>query len=90
MLKRLDITKIKTVEDLNSVNFSEYVDKHFLMWVRYIVFPIKTESLNRICELSTKEGSKVTLGWSMGELYYKTLAIPQIKKLKQMTFPNMS
>lgn len=84
--KRLDITKIRTVEDLNSTDFSKYADERFASWVRYIVLPVKTESLNKICKLSTEEGAKINLGWSMGELYYKKRALPQVKILKQTTF----
>jgi len=68
--ERLDITKIKTVDDLNSVNFSKYADKQYESWVRHIVLPVTTKALNEICDLSTKEGSMVNLGWSMGEIFY--------------------
>lgn len=84
----LDITKIKIVEALNSIDFSKYVDKRFKNWVRYIVSPVSTKALNEICELSTKEGSMVTLGWTMGELYYKKNVLPQPKKFKQTTLPD--
>lgn len=87
--KRLDISKVKTVEELNSINFGEYADKQYKSWIRFIVFPITTKALNEICKLSTKEGSMVNLGWSMGDLYYKKRVLPQIKPLKQMTLPTM-
>lgn len=82
----LNIAKIQTIEDLNSVDFSKYTDTNFLSWVRYTMLPIKTESLNKICKLSTEEGSKIRLSWLMGELFYKKRALPQIKILKQTTF----
>ena len=84
--ERLNVAKIQTIEDLNSVDFNKYTDTNFLSWVRYIVLPIKTKSLNKICKLSTEEGSKVRLSWLMGELYYKKRALPQIKVLRQTTF----
>lgn len=85
--KRLDITKIKTVEELNSIDFSKYADKRYLSWVRHIVSPVTSKALNEICDLSTKVGSMVDLGWSMGELHYRDKVLPQIKPLKQMALP---
>lgn len=84
-LQKLDITKIQTIKDLNSTNFSKYVDKPHSSWVRYINMPVSTKDLDRVCDLSEKVGSKVTLGWSMGDLYYKMRALPQVKVLKQST-----
>lgn len=85
--ERLDITKIKTVEELNSIDFSKYADKRHPSWARYIVSPVTSKALNEICDLSTKEGSMVDLGWTMGELHYRDKVLPQIKPLKQMTLP---
>ena len=85
--KRLDITKIKTVEELNSIDFSKYADKRSQSWVRYIVSPVTSKALNEICDLSEKEGATVKLGWTMGELYYNNRSLPQIKPLKQMPLP---
>lgn len=84
----LDITKVKTVEDLNSVDFNKYADKRFSEWVRHINYPVKQKDLYRVCDLSTKTGSKVILGWSMGELFYKVRILPSIKPLKQMLLFN--
>lgn len=84
----LDITRIQTVKDLNSVDFSKYVSQQHLSWVRHITSPISSKELDRICDLSEKSGSKIQLGWLMGELYYKTRALPQIKMLKQMPLFN--
>lgn len=85
--ERLDITKIKTVEELNSIDFSKYADKRYQSWVRYIVSPVTSMALNDICNLSEKEGATVDLGWTMGELYYNNRALPQIKPFKQMVLP---
>lgn len=84
----LDITKIRTVEDLNSIDFNKYTNDGDLSWVRHINDPVMQSDLSRICDLSTKVGSKVTLGWSMGELFYKIRALPQIKALKQVPLFN--
>lgn len=84
----LDITKIQTVEDLNSVDFSKYVNQQYLSWVRHITDPISSKELDRICDLSRKVESKIRLSWSMGELYYSVRALPQIKILKQMPLFN--
>jgi len=84
MQKVLDITKIQTVEDLNSVNFDEYTDtEQHPSWVRYINDPVSQKDLDRICDLSEEVGSNVQLGCSMGELYYKVRPLPQIKVLEQ-------
>ena len=80
----LDITKIQTLEDLNSTDFKKYSCGQFESWVRYINDPVAQDDLDRICELAHEEGSKVKLGWSMGELYYKKRALPQIKKVEQI------
>ena len=87
--KCLDITKIKTVKELNSIDFSKYVDKQSSPWVKYVKSPVPSKALDAICNLSTKEGSMVTLGWSMGDLFYKELFLPQTRPLKQMTLPTM-
>ena len=83
----LDITKTQTLEDLNLIDFEKYSEDKFKSWVRYINDPTAQDDLNRICKLSQKEGSKVKLGWSMGELYYKERALPQVKKMEQTALP---
>ena len=86
----LDITKIRTVEDLNAIDFSKYVDKQFPILVKHIIYPNTSEQLNKICKLSNEVGSKVWLRWSInncwltGDLYYRIRALPQIKALRQM------
>ncbi len=70
----LDITKLQTVEDLNSTDFSKYADGTFPSWVRHINDPVAQEDLDRICKLTHQEGSKVKLSWHWGELYYKVRA----------------
>ena len=84
----LDITKIQTVEDLNAIDFSKYVNQQHLSWVKHITNPISSKDLDRICNLSEGVGSKVTLGWTMGELFYKARPLPQVKVLKQMSLFN--
>ena len=79
----LDITKIRTVEDLNSVDFSKYADDRFLTWVRHINSPVTSNDLDRVSDLSEEVGAKVILGWTLGELYYKVRALPQIKRFSQ-------
>lgn len=66
----LDITKIRTVEDINSTDFSKYADTKHLVWVRCINTPVSSGDLSRICALSRQPGSKIKLNWSMGELFY--------------------
>ncbi len=83
----LDITKIQTLEDLNSTDFKKYACNQFKSWVRYINDPVAQNDLDRICELAHEEGSKIKLGWSMGELYYKERALPQVKKMEQAILP---
>ena len=85
--ERLDITKVKTVEELNSIDFSKYADKRFKSWVRHIVYPVSSEALDEICALSAKEGSMLYFCWAMGDLYYKNKVLPEIKPFKQMTLP---
>ena len=68
--ERLDITEIKTIEDINSTDFSKYVDRQESSWVRYLVYPVASKVLDSLCKLSAEEGSMVDLGWSMGDLYY--------------------
>lgn len=82
--KILDITKIRTIEDLNSTKFSEYIDSKHKSWVRHINNPVAQDDLNRVCNLSDEVGAKINLGWSMGELFYNVRALPQIKALKQV------
>ncbi len=89
MTKLLDISNLKTVEDLNSTDFSKYACKEFKNYVRHINNPVAQDDLERICDLAHQEGSKVKLNWRMGELYYKVRALPQIKKLRQEVLPNM-
>lgn len=86
--ERLDVTKIDTVEKLNSTDFSKYIDKHDESWIRYIIFPVSTVALNKICELSTQEGSMFNLGWTMGDLFYKKKALPNTRPFKQRMLPN--
>lgn len=80
----LDITKIQTLEDLNSTDFKKYECDQHEAWVRHINNPVAQDDLNRICDLSEEEGAKVQLGWTMGELYYRIRVLPQVKKLKQV------
>ncbi len=85
----LDISSLKTVEDLNNTDFSKYACKRHKSWVRHINNPVAQDDLNRICDLSEEEGAKVQLGWTMGELYYRVRALPQIKVPKQIMLPSM-
>ena len=39
-MSRLDITKIQTVEELNTTDFSKYVDKPQSPWVKSLIYPI--------------------------------------------------
>ncbi len=69
--ERLDTRQIKTVEQLNAVNFSKYENRVDKGHVEYVQDPISSAELSRICELSTDQGSKVTLSWNMAELFFK-------------------
>lgn len=67
----LDITKIRTVEDINSTDFSKYADEPYPSWIKLISAPTSSDDLDRICALSEQPESKVNLSWEMGELYYE-------------------
>lgn len=70
--ERLDITKLRTVEDIDTVNYPDFFgDAHndgVNGWVKFIQSPVSQRDLDRICELSTKS-EKVKLGNNMGELF---------------------
>lgn len=77
--KRLDITKLKTTEDLNNTPFEDYVDDKMKTWVRYIVYPVAQSELDRISELSfDDENCCVKLTWSMGELSFSRLKFTSV------------
>lgn len=79
--KRLDITKILTVEDINNTPWEDYTDERFKSWVRYINDPTAQSDLDRLNELSfTGEGCLVRLTWSMGELSFR--------RIERDVFPN--
>ena len=79
----LDLRTLKTVEDIDNTDFSKFADERFKSWVRHIVYPVAQDDLNRVCNLSMEEGCKIGLSWSMGDLYYRDRALPQIKVPKQ-------
>lgn len=70
--KRLDITKLQTVEDIDTVNYPDFfgnvhndgVDG----WVKFIKSPVAQRDLDRVCELSTRS-KKIKLGNNMGALF---------------------
>lgn len=69
--KRLDITKILTVEDINNTPWEDYTAEGTESWVRYINNPTAQSDLDRLNELSfTDEDCLVRLTWSMGELSF--------------------
>lgn len=70
MPKKLNISTLKTVEDLEKVDWKLYTDKTYKTWVRSIKYPVSEDDLNRVCDLSDKS-TKLRLGWSSGDLYVK-------------------
>lgn len=73
----LDITKIRTIKDLNQTNFNIRVKR-----------PINEKELKRICKLSEKRGAKILFDWSEKKISYNTegdiinFAIPITSMLK--------
>jgi hypothetical protein len=65
----LNIKDIKTVEQLNAVNWETYTDLYHPNWIRYIHYPVSCDALDDICVLSGDKNSNVKLIWSMGELH---------------------
>ena len=65
----LDIENIKTVEQLNSIDWDKYTDSYHISWVRYIHYPVSCDALDNICILSGNINSNIKLMWSMGELH---------------------
>lgn len=66
---RLNIENIRTVKQLNTINWDKYVDSFNRSWVRYIFSPVSSTALDNICKLAEEESSNVKLLWSMGDLY---------------------
>jgi hypothetical protein len=71
--KRLDITKLKTIEDLNNTPWEDYLGDEYTQWVKYIVYPVAQSELDRVSEMSFEEGCNVKITWNMGELYFSRL-----------------
>jgi len=88
----LDLATLNTVEDLESVKWSDYFgDMHndgTNGWVKNIKYPVKQNDLNRVCKLS-QESDKIRLSWNMGELFVKqgfiqmSLALGDTKSTKK-------
>lgn len=70
-LNKLDISLIKSIKDLNTINFSKYLDNSHKDWIRNIKYPVSQDDLNRVCNLSENLESKILLYNSMGELFIK-------------------
>jgi len=70
-MELLDITTLKTVEDINAADFSKFADDKYKTWVRHIVYPVRQKELDRVCELATKS-DKIGLKWSMGDLFFRS------------------
>lgn len=70
-MDKLDITKIKTVEDLDKSILSKYCkDKYCKGFITEIKYPVAQKDLDKICFLS-EESKKYKLYNSKGELFYK-------------------
>jgi len=82
--EKLDITTIKTIEDINNTDFEKYSSEQFSNWLKHIVYPVSQDDLNRVNELSFQPGCEVELTWSMGDLYWRKRALPEIKVPKQI------
>ena len=71
-MSRLDITTLKTVENIEAINESDYFPEVHTTktdgWVRYIEYPISQKKPDRICPLAANF-DKILFSNSMGELY---------------------
>lgn len=83
--KILDITKIRTINDLNTLDLSKYTCYEHPSWIRYINKQEGSDDLSRICKLSTGVRSRLRLRLSMGELFF----VEKIKKKKVMKLPKI-
>lgn len=70
---RVDLKLVRTLEDVNLIDWFDYVDPDYrdenYGWVRRIEYPVNCDDLDRVCSLSRMPGSKYRLGWSAGDLY---------------------
>lgn len=70
----LDLAKLNTVENLESIVWSDYFcDVHNNGtdgWVKNIKYPVKQSDLDRVCELS-QQSDKIRLSWNIGELFVR-------------------
>jgi len=67
MREILDIVKIKTVEQLESVPWKRYLHDH--SWLKHIKYPLSQKEMTRVCLLS-EQSDKVRLRNSMGDMYF--------------------
>lgn len=66
-MEPLDISKIKTKDDLDKINFSDYITKSCKNWIDNIKYPVSQKDLDYVCRLSDGK-----LANSMGELFIKS------------------
>lgn len=66
----LNIENIKTIEQLNNVDWEKYTSFYHPKWIKHIRYPISCDTLNGICRLSNDKNSNVKLAWDMGELHF--------------------
>ena len=79
METELDIIKIRTVEDLNSIDFSKYASKLHKSWVKHIQYPVDSKELSRVCNLSDEKNAKTGLCWRGGELFYHKKVVNKVE-----------
>lgn len=65
--KILDITKITTLEELDGVDWREYLDDR--SWLRFIKYPLSQREMNRVCDLAAKSDITILCN-SMGDMHY--------------------
>lgn len=70
--ERLDTTQLKTVEDIEAINWFGFCDPSYKRWVRHIKYPVAQKELDRVCELS-RGSDKVRFTNSMGDLYVRII-----------------
>ena len=71
-MKKLDLTKLKTVKDIDNVNWLDYALEPYKeddgLWIKFIQYPIPDHEVHRVCSLS-RQSSKVSLNHHMGDIY---------------------
>ena len=68
-MKLIDISKIKTLNQLEKIKWDKYCSKDMKTWVKFIASPVAQKDLDNICHLA-EQSNVIRMGNHMGELYY--------------------